>query len=488
MKLYSILFLIILSCSSAFAKDISFEQIVEHVNNSHPIFKKAEINVNIAEVRSKEEKSVIDWNLSASTRFNRYQTIRTSFEEDETSKRNNDSDHKSVTIGLNKLLWDSGARFSFSLSAHNNNTKYHETSIQGEDLDYDYSSNNAIFSLGFKLPLLENAFGINTRYPYEQSLYAIEIEKLIGEDLKEDWIFELSKLFIEWKQHIEAKDLIENFLAKTEDLHLLLQQSNNKNLSLNLIRLRALQEIIKYDLVRESDRAIVQKNTLARLVGLNFDNNTNPKFDFHRQLALTNITENPNKIVTKSRPYLINNLSRQQIKLSRSKAKNKLKPNLNLETKLRRNNTWINESDDTRDNTEASISLSLNYPFGNTYAKNNLDRIDLSLLRNTENQKQIMLNFSSEWINSINRFDSLSKEIELLSNNTETINKKYQQEIELFTSHGFDFFDFSIILDTLEELYINQLDIHNRQRAQHLIRVEFINLTEMLYPVGYNEL
>jgi outer membrane protein TolC len=416
------------------AQMITLPELIESVQKNHPFFAKESLTSEI-ELKAREGYlGAKDWVVRSSPYYVYQEPVSSGL--GVPSKLHN----VGGDIAVEKMLWNTGGRFSVSWS-----TSYNDQTVA--DIVIPMPTGDIVIPVGpssfytnkayltYTQPLMQNFGGRLDRLEYELSAYTVDILDLQAQENQEAFVLDLAGIFLDWVLLIEQQRIARERLALSQEQ---LQQIKRKRAAYIVDRVDVLRA---EDAVRISEQSIVliesqleaKRAELAVLAQNEGLYNEQPDFELYRidtlpepEKAVATIKEN-SKILMALRTrreqleYLINGyeeMKRPQLYLS-------------VGAGMQGGHEDFSESFDL-DKPDILIALDLRYPLGNRKARADILKTELEIKQLDENIQSIELEFEAGVKNLLIVIKKMEEVLKLNEEQIASAQAKTAEEIKLY--------------------------------------------------------
>ena len=211
---------------------------LDRLTTSHPLFKREDLASEIYKVEMDAIAGVQDWNFLSSLGMTSEEPAINFSGPDRT-------DATSLSAGIEKVMWGTGARLSASLTSAKIGLKL-PAAFAGafpEDLFQSEAG------LTYSIPLVKNRGGFLDRLQYELKLYDVDVSEVSALENKENFIALASEKFLDWVFITEQHRIIKDRLALNEGELERIKRKRTSNL------------VDEVDVIRAQDAVLIAKQS-----------------------------------------------------------------------------------------------------------------------------------------------------------------------------------------------------------------------------------
>ena len=186
-----------ISCSFVSAEQtLSLEQVLARVEESHPLFQRQALEVEVAEAKADGLLGARDWSMRLGPSFRHDEPIQ------ETTFSSKKIDALGVEAGMEKSVWSTGGRLSVNASHSATDQESAEVTFPGAEAGGFKVSPEEFYKNGvlleYRQPLLKNFRGTLDRLQYELQEMEVDIADLQAREQEEGLLLEAARIYVNW--------------------------------------------------------------------------------------------------------------------------------------------------------------------------------------------------------------------------------------------------------------------------------------------------
>lgn len=429
--------LLILSCFVPLvleAQFITLPDLIESVQKTHPFFTKESLSSEIGIKTQQGYLGMQDWVIRSSPYYT-YQEPANSGLGVPTKLHNASAD-----ITVEKILWNTGGRFSVSWTTSYNDQTVADIVIPMPTGDIvipvgpsKFYSNRAY--LTYTQPLLQNLGGKLDRLDYELSAYTVEILKLHAQENQEEFILGLADLYLDWVLFTEQQRIARERLELSKEQ---LQQIKRKRAAylvdnIDVLRAEDAVRIGEQSIVLIESQLEAKRAELAVFAQSERLYNDQPMFEIYKIDTLPGPDEAVMAIKENSKILQALRTRREQLTYLIDGYEETRRPQLFLSVGagLQGGHEEFAESFEL-DKPDFLVALDFRYPLGNRRAKSDVSKSELEKRQLTEDIRNIELEFEAGVRNLLILIRKMEEVLMLSKEQIESAKARTQEEIRLY--------------------------------------------------------
>ncbi len=351
---------------------LTLVQFLEHLEQTHPLFEREQLNAKIAKQQQKSLTGAEDWTVSSGVNVSHmsYSPAAMGLES---------SSGLSLGCNVSRHLWSTGGNLSAGINLAASALDYSSGDIYASIPGANYDNS---ISLSYTQPLLKNWKGVLSRLEYDLKAVEINLEEVQALENQEDFLSSSALSFLDWVFYITKMQIVqERFQLSMESLDEI-QQKRARNLVDEVDVIRSKNSVS----LSQQDRVNVQLNLsslVEQLAILAQDTelaDKSPQYNLYEIHKLPELKEVVEDFQQNSRLLGQLKLSLKQLEIARKGNEESIKPDLSLTARV-----GTKQSDDSfgnaliMDKPEAILGLTYTFPLKNTQAQADLMAIDLQI-------------------------------------------------------------------------------------------------------------
>jgi outer membrane protein TolC len=404
------------------AQTITQDQFLNQLRETHPLFQKEQLR---SQIEADERDSYLgsqDWNVQSSLFYSHEEPAIAIAGPERT-------DAFSLSGGVERLFWNTGGRFSASLSASRAKLK----------IDPMFGIPNTIYenklALTYVHPLMRNKKGALDRLQYDVEEFDIDLSEVLATENQEDFLASSASRFLDWVLLSEQKLIIQERLRLSEE-----QLGNTREK-------RDAHLIDEVDVIRAEDAVRISRQSLlmvesqwkalqAELSVLAQDEayyDLAPEFDIYETVSLPSLDKAEAQLRQDSRLVKALSIRMEQLSYVLKGFGETEKPNLSLIAQLNLKNAEDDLGNSLAlDKPDALIGLQLDFPIENRTATSKTGQTNLQMLQLEKQIEEVILELESAAANLHTQVVELENVLELNREQIESAGRKTTEEQKLY--------------------------------------------------------
>jgi outer membrane protein TolC len=400
---------------------------LRHLEQTHPLFEREQLNAKIAREQQKSLTGAEDWAVSSGVNVSHmsYSPATMGLER---------SNGLSLSCDVSRHLWSTGGNLSAGINLAASALDYSSENSYASTPDANYDNN---ISLSYTQPLLKNWKGVLSRLEYDLKAVEINLEEVQALENQEDFLSSSALSFLDWVFYIAKMQIVQERLQLSMESLDEIQQKRARNLVDEVDVIRSKNSVS----LSQQDRVNVRLN-LSSLV---------------EQLAiLTQDTE----LADKSPQY-----------------------NLYEIHKLPEPQVGTKQSDDSfpdaliMDKPEATLSLTYAFPLKNTQAQADLMAKDLQIDQLNAQTRELEITQISMLSNICIQLEQME---EILKLNRQQIDLARQKTVEEQTTYNRGRGDLTYVIQSQDEEGGAKLTYALNALRYQKLYIQYLALTDQL--------
>ena len=301
------------------AQTITLDQFLDQLKQTHPLFEKERLTVQIEKEGQNSLLGNQDWNILSSVNYLREEPAITFSGPERT-------DALSVSGGVERVFWKTGGRFSASFSSSRVDIK----------IDPLYGIPNSFYqnevAVTYVHPLLKNRNGFLDRLQYDLKQYDIDFSEVQSLENQENFLASVAGKFLDWVLLTEQKQIVQDRLRLSEEELTRTKKKREANLvdEVDVIRAGDAVRIAKRNQVLIESRWKALQAELAVLTMNSEIFDDSPEFDLNIFVELMPLETASTYLNVNSRLIRVLNVRSNQLQYARKGFEETLKPDLSL--------------------------------------------------------------------------------------------------------------------------------------------------------------
>lgn len=450
------------------AETITQREFLRQLIDSHPLFVKEKLTMEILTEERKGLKSINDWNFNSTAVYNHDEPAFAFTGPEKT-------DAFQLSGSVNKLNWNNGSVLSASFATTRVDLKI--------DPFYGVPDNyyENILAVSYSLPLKKNKGGLLNRLAYDLKKYDIDISDLISLENQENFLEIYSLKFLEWVFLLEQKSIIQQRLELSKELLHNTQEKRDANLidEVDVIRANDAVLIAQQNLMLVDTKIGGIKSELAEITQDSRYLYLSPVFDLYQFDDLKSIDESVQELHDNARMLKYLSIRIDQLRYFQKGNKEQTKPDLSFFTELS-----VTDADKgignslVMDKPSVMVGLKYAFPFGHKEAKSNMVKTELQVDQLIKEKEEISLNLTSSLVSVHQQLSQLNKVLELNVLQIESAKKKTDEEMKLYNQgRG----QMTFVIQSRDSEEAAKLTYAENAFQYHKLSLLLLEITDQLY-------
>jgi hypothetical protein len=403
------------------AGTITQEQFLDQLK-SHPLFEKERLTAEIEKEGQTGLLGVRDWNFSSSIFYTHEKPSFSALGPERT-------DAVAVSGGLEKMMWNSGARLLASFTS-----SYADLKISPMfDIPGSYFENK--LAVTYVHPLIKNKSGFLDKLEYNLRQYDIDLSEIVAVENQENFLAEQTAKFLDWVFLLEQKKIVQQRLNLSEEMHENTREKRDANLidEVDVIRSEDAVRIARQNLMLIEVNLNALQAELAELMQDENYNNLYPQHDLYEMTQLSSLEEANEQLKQNARLLKSLRIAIQKLNYVRKGYQGVKKPDLSAVAQLSLKNAEYNFGGSlAMDKPDALIGLELSYPIGYSSTKSKIARTNLRIVQLEKQIEEISLTLTSALANLHTQMTELKSVLKLNQEQIESSKRKTDEELKLY--------------------------------------------------------
>lgn len=419
------------------AQTITLDQFLDQLKQTHPLFEKERLTVQIEKEQQNSYLGTEDWLITSGTYYSRQNPLPPgSFTPDRVDQIN-------VGAVAGRTFWKTGGRLSFSWSSNFTD----QTGLEDFKIQLDPLAPPIVFDIGpskyyqnelavtYVHPLLKNRNGFLDRLQYDLKQYDIDFSEVQSLENQENFLASVAGKFLDWVLLTEQKQIIQDRLRLSEEELTRTKKKREANLvdEVDVIRAGDAVRIAKRNQVLIGSRWKALQAELAVLTMNSEIFDDSPEFDLNIFVELMPLETASTYLNVNSRLIRVLNVRLDQLQYARKGFEETLKPDLSLVAQVITKNLDEGFGESLNmDKLDTYVGLQFSLPLGNRTAKSQITKTDL---RTTQLKKQLLdlsLTLTSALANLHIQINELEEVLKLDIEQIESAKVKTREELKLY--------------------------------------------------------
>ena len=464
--------IVILITTALFAQEsITFDQFIDNLIETQPIFERTEYNSRITEVEREGLTGSEDWNINSSAGVSSIA---------QTSSMGGLQRMTSTALGggVSRIFWSTGGIMSADISLGYNRLSYEDNII------YDANPNNAFENsiyVTYVQPLMRNWQGLLYALPYDMKSVEATQESLSALETEENFLAANAGYFLDWVYYLEEKQILEQRRDLARQSLGLIEKKRARNLVDKVDVIRAENSIKSVEMAIASNEMSLTSlmDRLAEITGDEGINEKSPQFDILGFREVSDIGLVIAEFKDSSRVLSNMKTTIELFDFNRRITEESMKSDLSLQARV-----GIKDYDKdfldaiAMDKPDISLNLVYKFPLGKTSSKADLRSIELQIekLRLQIEEAEI------EYISGIRALHAQLRDMQgIMAINREQIELAERQTVEEMAQYEVGRNDCTNVIQSQDNAANARLTLMKNALAYHKLYLQYQSLIDGLY-------
>ena len=451
------------------AQTITMDAFLQQLQEKHPIFEKEKLT---PQIEREEQNSLLgtqDWNFFTSVNISR-ETPAIVFVGPERT------DALTADGGIEKVFWNTGGRFSFSVMAVH--ARLEVNPIFGVPDEFYQNQ----IALTYLQPLLKNRGGFLDKFQFALKQYDIDFSEIQAMENEEDFLANSAGKFLNWVFLTEEMKIVTERSKLSEEELERTRKKRAANLvdEVDVIRAEDAVRISKQSLVLIKSQLQAVRAELAVLSQSDELNNAEPVFNLYGTTELPTLGAAVAQVKENSRLIKAIDFRIQQVSYSRRGYEETMKPELAF---VAQGNTKsadpVAGESFALDKPDFVVGLKFRFPLENRTAKFEIEKTDLQLSQIQKQKQEISLNLQAAVTNIYIQIKELEKVLKLNQEQIESAKAKTREELKIYNQgRG----DLTFVIQSQDSEQSARLTYAQNALNYHKLIIQYHALLDQLLP------
>jgi outer membrane protein TolC len=452
------------------AGNITLTQFLETLAQTHPLFERELMNVQIAQEEKESLTGIENWTISSGANLNyiSYSPVTAGLE---------NTRGVSFTSSVSRHFWSSGGNLSAGLTVGANALGYSSDPMYSSMADASFDNK---VSLSYTQPLLKNWKGVLSKLEYDLKDIEIVLTRVQILENQEDFLSSSAQSFLNWVYYTAVMQIVQERLQFSRELLDETKQKRERNLvdEVDVIRAKTSLSLSEQNRVTVGSNLISLAKQLSILTQDENLVNRTPEFGLYEIHELPELEAVIDDFKENSRVLRQLRLSLQQLEVVRRGNMESTKPDLNLTVQVA-----TKKSDDSfgsalaMDKPEASLGLTYAFPMENTEARSDLLTVELQIAQLAKQIEELEITQISA-LTSI--YVQLKQMEEILELNRQQIELAREKTVEETATYNRGRGDFTYVISSQDEEESAKLTYALNALTYQQLYIEYLALTDQL--------
>ncbi len=461
------------------AQNITLNDFLETVQQSHPFFVGESLAVAVEKEGQKRYLGEQDWSFHVSPYYAYQKPAQSGLGVPE------EISIVAGEISVEKVLWSTGGRFSVSLTSDYTDQEIPDIVIPFQPQDIVIPAGPASFYtnklyLMYSQPLLQNYGGTLDRLNYELSDYAIDFTELQALENQEEFMLELGLQFLDWTLLTEQNRIANERLALAEEQLRQIKRRLAANLveKVDVLRAEDAVRIAQQGIVLLESRWKAQQAELAVLAQSQELYTQSPEYDLYNVESLPALDDAVLQVKERSRLVRSLNARREQLARVRTGFVETGRPQLflNVGAGLQGGDEEFTSSLEL-DRPDILVALAFRYPLGNRTAKAEVTKADLEIKQLNNAIEDVSLDLEAGVRNLVISINEMKKVLILNQEQIESARARTREERRLYNQGRSDLV---FVIQSQDNEEIAQLTYAENAATYHKLVLQYRALMDEL--------